>query len=307
VRPFGGTVRTMISRRVRGASHSSAPSCREYGPSPTACVRDQDPVPTVQQRAAKAWRRHAPLVFSALLIVAAAGCRGDNGALVESQLRARETDVRLLRGELDRAHAVNQGLQTELQTLHGESGECLPGVRPGGSAYPIRSLALGRQTGGHDAGDCAGDSALQVVVEPRDADDQTVKVPAVLTVQALEVTPEGVKRPLSTWEVGEDDLRRTWRSGLLTTGYVVVLPWKMWPATEKLRVVVQMRTSDGRVFEADRDVTVRLAPGAQRSAPLPQLPPPTLIPTPKPVDKEPTGPTLEPAQLLRPSPMWNLK
>jgi hypothetical protein len=248
------------------------------------------------------------MLLGAALIASAAGCRSDNGQLVESQLRARETDVKLLRGELDRAHAVNQGLQTELESVHGgPGGASLPGDRPAGSAYPIRSITLGRQTGGYDSGEGPGDQSLQVVVEPRDADDQTIKAPAVLTVQALEVTPEGVKRPLSTWEVGEDELRRTWRSGFLSTGYVVVLPWKMWPTTEKLRVVVQMRTADGRVFEADKDVTVRLAPGARHSSPSPTLPPPTLVPTPKPADSEPSGPVLEPAQLLRPSPMWNLK
>jgi hypothetical protein len=245
---------------------------------------------------------------SALLLgaaLAAAGCRGGNCDLVESQLRARETDVHMLRAELDRAHAVNQGMQQELAAAHGDGAGPPPGAAaPGVMAYPVRTLTLGRQTGGHDADDCPGDEALQVVVEPRDADDQVVKAPGSLIVQALEVSPEGVKRPLSSWEVSEDELRRSWRTGLLSTGYTVVLPWKIWPSTEKVRVVVQLRAPDGRLYEADKDVCVRLAPGARRPA-APVGPPPREVPTlppPKPLDPTPEGPVLDPASLGKPAP-----
>src|SRR5262249_32012155 len=102
--------------------------------------------------------------------------------------------------------------------------------------------------------------ALQVVLEPRDPDGQAIKAPGRLTVTALQVSPEGLKIPLSTWEIAPDQLRRTWRNGLLSTGYYVVLPWKSWPTNPKLRVVAQFTLADGRIFEADKDVAIRLPP-----------------------------------------------
>ncbi len=105
----------------------------------------------------------------------------------------------------------------------------------------------------------------------------------MLVVQALEVDSQGLKKPLSSWMVPEEQLRRNWRSGLLTTGYFVVLPWQNPPTSEKLRVVARFTLADGRLFEADKDVTIHL-PAAlhQRTIPGgsviphdgPPLPPP---------------------------------
>src|SRR5262249_382170 len=66
------------------------------------------------------------------------------------------------------------------------------------------------------------------------------------------------------------------------SGYQMVLPWKVWPSTEKLRVVAQLRLPDGRTFESDKDVSIRLTPVARRKqlpadptpAEEPVLPPP---------------------------------
>jgi hypothetical protein len=132
---------------------------------------------------------------------------------------------------------------------------------------------------------------LQVVVEPRDAENQAIKVPGSLLVQAVEISSSGLKRPLSTWEIPPEQLRNAWRSGLLSTGYSVSLPWKVWPTTEKLRIVAQLRLTDGRVFEADKDITIRVAPPMQRrpSADKPEMQP---IPDPTPVPEKKDRPPL---------------
>jgi hypothetical protein len=252
------------------------------------------------------WPR-ALLIGTALL--ALSGCHSCSP--VERELRATEIRLRETNEELQRQQAINRGMQCELETLHGGPG--IPGI-PGVVSdkplpvYPVRSLTLGRQTGGVEGGSGCGDQALQVIVEPRDADNQSIKVPGSLIVQVLEVSPEGTKRPLSTWEVGPDALSRTWRSGLLTTGYALTFPWKMWPSTEKLRVVVQMRLNDGRVFEADRDVTVRLPPPGQRRMipPPPEMTPAPeeTLPQPRPAETIPQpadGPKLE----ISSKPMFN--
>lgn len=225
------------------------------------------------------------LLLAAAGAVSALGCRTPCEQ-VERELHARELDLATARDELDRSHALNDGLQTELQALRGDSSA--GSDKPGVMAYAIRSLTLGRQTGGRDGDASGGDESLQVIVEPRDADNQAVKVPGSIVIDALEITPAGVKQPLSTWNISEDEVRRSWRAGLLSTGYVFVLPWKVWPSNEKLRVSVRFRLPDGRMFEADRDVTVRLVPPAKRPAPpTPPAPPPDgppLLPPPHAVD-----------------------
>jgi hypothetical protein len=232
-------------------------------------------------------------MFGLALAVTAAGCRSCDR--VESELRARETELREVKEELDRSRAYANGLQAELSAVSGIPAPI--SGQPPITAYPIRSLVLGRQTGGREDHSGSGDQLLQVVVEPHDAEDQAVKVPGSLVVQALEITPEGAKRPLSTWEVPSDQLRRSWHSGLLSTGYTIVLPWKRCPTTEKLRVVAQFKLPDGRVFEADKDVTIHVPPQPQQPL-LPPEPVPIAepdektLPTPRRVDPPASGPSI---------------
>jgi len=238
--------------------------------------------------------RWPALFFLALgLSAAAIGCRSCSDA-VEAELRARDQDLRTVRSELERTEAYNQYLQRELHNVqHSVSGAPLPeGVPP--PDCRVKSITLGRQTGGYNSDGIPGDEALQVVLEPRDPDNHTIKAAGALQVQALEVSQEGVKKPLSAWQVTPGELRKTWKSGLLTTGYFLVLPWKSWPTTAKVRVVVQFISEDQRLFEADKDVTVRVAPELYRKivppdeVPVPLQPPPNkeALPPPRKVEPE---------------------
>jgi hypothetical protein len=120
-----------------------------------------------------------------------------------------------------------------------------------------------------------------VVVVPRDDDGSAVKVPARVIVFASEVTREGLKTPIGKWDVPPEQLRGTWRGGMLGSGYFVPLQWDRAPRTNRVRVSVKLVTLDGREFEADKDVTVRPLPGLTPPAPMsppndiPELPPPT--------------------------------
>jgi len=244
-------------------------------------------------------------------VALASGCHSCDR--VESELRVRENEVRELREELERREGYNQTLQQELRTLRGDA--CPPGIEAAkvGPSYPVRTLVLGRQTAGRPSDHCAGDDALQVLVEPRDPEGQAIKAPGTLAVQAVEISTEGIKRPLSSWEIPPEQLQRSWRNGLFTTGYSLTLPWKVWPSTEKVRVVAQLRMADGRVFEADKDITVRLAPIDQRRpvAEEPAEPPahqPDILPPPRPFlpgqgpPVDPTSPHPAPAGTPAPTP-----
>lgn len=155
--------------------------------------------------------------------------------------------------------------------------------------YGLRRIVLGRLTGGLRKEGLPADEGLEVYLEPRDADDHVIKTPGTLYVQALEITPEGVKVPIGAWEITPDKLRFAWKPGLLTTGYVVVLPWQTPPRSENVRVIARLKLSDGRVFEADRDVRVRIGAHPPRPG-LPPLDGPEIpLPPPRKLD-----PALEP-------------
>ncbi len=106
-----------------------------------------------------------------------------------------------------------------------------------------------------------------------------IKAPGTLYVVALEINPQGVKTPFNSWTVPPEKLRLSWKQGLLSTGYSLILPWKNFPQTDSVRIVVRMVTPDGRIFETDKDVRVRLVPNAPRrmEGPLDFPPAPTPV------------------------------
>jgi hypothetical protein len=177
---------------------------------------------------------------------------------VEAELRTRDNELHEARAEVERLEVLNQALLHEVGDLR-QAG-CKVPSELAGQTYTIRQVCLGHATGGYDDDKWPGDEALRVVVEPRDVDGHTVKAPGSVHLDVLQIGPEGIKTPLSSWDVCEQDLRRSWKCSLFCTGYVLILPWKTLPASEKLRVIAQFRLADGRLFETDRDVIVRLPP-----------------------------------------------
>ncbi|MBI3822188.1 MAG: hypothetical protein HY289_05855 [Planctomycetes bacterium] len=192
------------------------------------------------------------------LITASAGCRNKTD-LVEMELRTREQLYREVLSQQQSSEARMLALQLEIEALR-KGSKISP--EQAASTYGLKRIVLGRATGGFDNDGLPGDEVLQVVVEPRDYDDHAIKAPGTLQIIALEITPQGVKLPLCTWDISNEQLRQNWKQGLLSTGYTLMLPWKQFPAHEQVRVVVRFVTPDQRVYEADKDIKVRPVPGA---------------------------------------------
>src|SRR5207245_3745653 len=135
------------------------------------------------------------------------GCRSCDK--VEAELRSKDRDLYQIRDELSHSEAYNEALRREIGALRGISPSH---ITPEGASrtYGVTTVTLGRQTGGYDADGLPGDEALQVVLEPKDPDGHTIKAPGTAEVQALEVTREGLKVPLSSWTISADQLRRSW-------------------------------------------------------------------------------------------------
>jgi hypothetical protein len=210
------------------------------------------------------------LALAALAALGLAGCR-NRGELVEHELRARDLQYREALEELSRIESHNQALLLELEALRGGS-KLTP--EQAAQVFGVKRIVFGRGTGGFDNDGLPGDEALQVIIEPRDAADHTIKSPGALQIAVLEINFQGVKVPIGEWSVSPDELRKSWKQTLLSTGYVLRLPWKALPQSENVRIVARMILPDQRVYEADRDVKVRLSPG-RSSPPMPrELPAP---------------------------------
>ena len=166
--------------------------------------------------------RRAIAGFCLLCLLTACGCRSNANAridVLEAELRARDNQIAILRGELEQARIVNQAIEQELHVTplpHPPeiSGRPLAPLAVG----PLKELEIGRGTGGVDRDGILGDESLLVVVVPRDTDGSEIKAAGSLLVSAYEVTPQGLKLPLSTWQLSQLDLRKSWKSGLFSTG-----------------------------------------------------------------------------------------
>ncbi len=219
------------------------------------------------------------LLFPLLCI--SAGCRNKTDA-VESELRTREKMYRDALAEQQLSEARIDALQREVAALR-KGAKITP--EQAASTFGLKRIVLGRFTGGRDNDGLPGDELLEVVVEPRDESDHAIKAPGTLQIYALEVSPQGVKTPLCMWDIPAEQLHKSWKQGLLSEGYTLTLPWKVLPTTETVRVIVRLTTPDQRPYEADKDIKVRLVPGAvQRRGeemPLPGPPEdgPVLMPT----------------------------
>jgi hypothetical protein len=200
------------------------------------------------------------------MLAASAGCRHTNQELLESELRTKEIQYRELLDEHEKAEHQAKALEREIEALR-KGSKLSP--EQASQTYNLKRIVLGRLTGGQDADKKTGDDALLLIVEPRDGFDHVIKAPGRLTVWVLEISPQGVKKPFTTWDIPAVELARSWKSGLLSSGYVLTLPWKSYPTSENLRVVVRLVTPDGRTFEADKDIRIHLVPGAEKLRPSP--------------------------------------
>ena len=246
----------------------------------------------------------------ATVLLAASGCRSspEREELLLAELRTRTRELEETREELIRHRQLNQLYQNQAVPVWGGASFKATTDTP---TYPLKEIALGTGTGGVDDDQLPGDESLMVMLVPKDLDGTAVKVPGQAFITALEVSSEGLKTPIAKWEVPAEQLRRTWKSGLLSSGYAIPLQWERPPTQPKIRVVVRFQTIDGKEFEADKDITVQLLPGVSlppASGEMPVFPaqPGPVLPPPFPgggggmSELPPPGPA---AKLLPPQPI----
>jgi len=208
------------------------------------------------------------LLLGLVLCSLSSGCKPNKRYdLIEAELRTRERELAGTRAQLEQAKNLNRAYVQQAQPAATPVSATAP-------AYiPVKEIALARGTGGVDEDGITGDEGLMVVVAPRDEDGAAIKVPARVEIAAWVISPAGLKQPIGMWSLPPEKVRPTWRSGFISTGYFVAVPWQTYPNEERVRVAVRLTTLDGRTFEADKDITVKVCQTPRVGPPvLPTLP-----------------------------------
>ncbi len=213
-----------------------------------------------------------------LCLLLSSGCssltdKREKQDILEAELRSQERHIMELKAEVERKEGHIHGLDLELE----KAQQAASGQKTGEpqATGVIKEITLGRLTGGYRNNPRNGyDDSLQFLIEPRDPDGHAIKVPGSLHIELFEITPAGTKNLLSTWDVTHRELRRSWDQPLFGgPAYRILIPFKALPAHERMRVVIRMTTLDGKLFEAERDFTIRLpGPGAAPMLPMNAVP-----------------------------------
>ncbi|MFM7539702.1 MAG: hypothetical protein ACKO9Z_08590 [Planctomycetota bacterium] len=253
--------------------------------------------------------RCLPLVPALLL----PSCRSGGKDKLESTIRQREQRIIQLQEDIDKLAGYNMALQTEVRIMRGQP---LPSsCDPFTPLYPVRSVVVGRSTTPIDDDRLPGDEGVQVVLEPRDADGKLQRAPACASVTIVEVDGQGLKSPIGTWDYSPEQMRASWKQGLLTSGFVLNCLWQAPPKSDRVKIMASFTMEDGRRFEAEKELAIKPpvdrsgafpgsgsalpAPGASTPGvlelPVPQqpvpLPLPRMNPVPGPAPVEPAKPT----------------
>lgn len=244
-------------------------------------------------------RRALGPILGCLGLLVLAGCRHRD--LVEAELRYQNRQVRELKRRLDHKEAEVFTLQGIMQQSCGSPEACATGDTPE-TVYrreAMSSVSLGMSTGPRDVDRDGTPEAVQFSVVCRDYDGDAFKCPGSAKVELVAVQESGVLAPIAAWQIEGEDLRQTWKTSPLSSGYQIVVPAPMLDQSRKWRAVVSFQTLDGRVFRDERDFTLAkmTEPPAESPAELPQpLPaaPPSSPPLPPPGPGDETGLPAEP-------------
>lgn len=221
------------------------------------------------------WARFVSL----FLIIITSGCSSltktrQEQDLVEAELRSQERHIQELKYEIEKKEGTIHSLDLEVEKLQqSAAGKKQPGEPPPPGV--IKEITLGRLTGGYrNNPKSLYDDSLQFLVEPRDPDGHTIKMPGSMHIELFEITPAGLKVPLSSWDITHREVRRCWDQPLFGgPAYRILIPFKALPDSEKMRVVVRFTTLDGALFEAEKDFTIRLPlPGTAPVTPTGAMP-----------------------------------
>ncbi len=184
--------------------------------------------------------------FAAAILAAGAGC-GPAALTRDDTVQALMAQNRQLQDDL---------LAAEDRIADLKAAGATPSPRPERAEDPFRALAVrfGKHTRVLEADDAPSADRLTVIIEPLDAEGETVKRAGRLRLEALVVAPAGDEpRPYHTWTFPQADLAQTWIGSLGIRGYVLNLRWPRGrpPEGEALLLRARFTTLRGEALTAE--------------------------------------------------------
>lgn len=197
-----------------------------------------------------------------LLCGLAAGCSLRPNVALENELRIHEDRVLSLQQELQRTKQELVAVRRESEHLREQArldDEAVLTSEQADVLFRAEGLRINTLlTGGLDEDDRPGDELLSLVLEPFDADGQTLKLPGEVTIEVSDPAADDGADNLGEWTYSADDVREAWHAGFIVTGFKFRLPLPTALQHETLVVHARLSTTDGRVFDTAETVKVRV-------------------------------------------------
>ena len=124
---------------------------------------------------------------------------------------------------------------------------------------PITEIVINRrQTRGADLDGIAGDEGLELLVQPKSANGQTLLQAGELTVSVVERSDDGRKQRLGIWKFLPPHTEMYFtKNSADAPGILLHLPWnKVAPPNSRVIIFVRFETRDGRRLETSSEIPV---------------------------------------------------
>jgi len=209
--------------------------------------------------------------MSLLLILTLYGCGGrGNSDLLEARLRQQEDDIFALQRDLKESHQALETAQHQTEVMQNQivdasKGALLPEQTQ--ALYKVTGVKVNNLlTGGVDLDNKPGDELWTTMVTPHDADGETVKLPADMELELVDLKQTGENRRVGVWTFSSEEVRSHWHSGFAGSGFRFELPWQRQPGSDDLTLVVRMKSQDGRVFNANAPLKITQIDRTEKSS-----------------------------------------
>lgn len=199
--------------------------------------------------------------MSLLLVLTLCGCGGrGNSDLLEARLRQQEDDIFALQRDLKESHQALASARDQSEAMQNQLAKA-----SNGSLLPEQTKALFKVTGvkvnnlltgGVDLDNQAGDELWTTMITPHDVDGETVKLPADMELELIDLSQSGENRRVGVWTFSSEEVRSHWYSGFAGSGFRFELPWQRQPSSEDLTLVVRMKSQDGRTFNTQAPLKI---------------------------------------------------
>ncbi len=209
-----------------------------------------------------------PLLLAGTLLGCATPARVEQ---LEAQLRDQQDQLTDQANSLESLESERDALRHQRDLLLAQSDSL---VQPEAAELLVRidHLAINSWlTGGRNTDGQPGDDELVVMIQPRDRDNEPVKLPGTLQLQLTDPAAPKGSRQIGAWTFTPKQCRTHWLGSMLSRGFLFKLPWQSPPTRNRLLIHSRFDTTDGRRFDADLLIHIQ-PPGPSDHKPL-VLPP----------------------------------